>query len=101
MSGRRLSTDNIAGLVDMKLLDESPYVRLVGTWQYQVNKNKLVPGYHTVLVPEADHCEERPAKQFDPAEVGLSVGLRRLPTLASQEPILVFRQLVDVMRTSP
>ena len=53
------------------------------------------------LVPEADHCEERPAKQFDPAEVGLSVGLRRLPTLASQEPILVFRQLVDVMCTSP
>ena len=53
------------------------------------------------LIPEADHCEERPAKQFDPAEVGLSVGLRRLPTLASQEPILVFRQLVDVMRTSP
>ena len=47
-SGRRLSTDNIAGLVDMKLLDESPYVRLVDTWQYQVNKNKLVPGYPTV-----------------------------------------------------
>ena len=47
-SGRRLSTDNIAGLVDMKLLDESPYVRLVDTWQYQVNKNKLVPSYPTV-----------------------------------------------------
>ena len=32
----------------MRLLDEIPYVRLVDTWQYQVNKNKLVPGYPTV-----------------------------------------------------
>ena len=47
-AGRRLSTDNIAGLVDMALLGESPYLRVVDTWQYQANKNKFVPGYPTV-----------------------------------------------------
>ena len=47
-AGRRLSTDNIAGLVDMALLGESPYLRVVDTWQYQAHKNKFVPGYPTV-----------------------------------------------------
>ena len=32
----------------MALLGESPYLRVVDTWQYQANKNKFVPGYPTV-----------------------------------------------------
>ena len=47
-SGQRMSIDNIAGLVDTKLLAEGPYATLVDTWQYQTNKNKFVPGYPTV-----------------------------------------------------
>ena len=47
-SGKRMSIDNVAGLVDTKLLAESPYLLVVDTWQYQTNKNKLVPGYPTI-----------------------------------------------------
>ena len=63
-------------------------------------QKQICPRLPHGLVPEAYHCEEGPAKQSDPAEAGLSVGFRRLPTSASREPILVFWHLVDATCSS-
>ena len=47
-SGKRMTIENIAGLVDLDRLVDNPYLQVVDTWQYQVNKNKFVPGYPTI-----------------------------------------------------
>lgn len=47
-SGKRMTIENVAGLFDIDRLADNRYLHVVDTWQYQVNKNKFVPGYPTI-----------------------------------------------------
>ena len=51
-SGKRLTVENISGLVVIDFVRDSNWIHIVPTWQYHVKKNKFIPSYPTVWLKQ-------------------------------------------------